>query len=50
VLAMIDEAHEYGVYPLPDAPPPGADTGEGYEPWSEKPPRKRRSEDAAAAT
>ena len=21
----------YGVYPLPDEPPPGADTGEGYE-------------------
>lgn len=33
-LAMIDEAHEYGVYPLPEAPPPGADTGEGYMPWS----------------
>jgi uroporphyrinogen decarboxylase len=27
-LAMIDEAHEYGVYPLPDLPPEGADTGE----------------------
>lgn len=37
-LAMIDEAHEYGRYPLPKDPPPGADTGEGYEPW--KPGRK----------
>lgn len=46
VLAMIDEAHEYGVYPLPEAPPPGADSGEGYEPWSEKKPRKRRTEQA----
>ena len=27
-LAMIEEAHEYGVYPLPSDPPPGADTGE----------------------
>ena len=24
-LAMINEAHEYGVYPLPDQPPEGAD-------------------------
>lgn len=48
VLAMIDEAHEYGVYPLPETPPPGADTGEGYEPWSEKKARRRRSEDAVA--
>jgi uroporphyrinogen decarboxylase len=32
-LAMIDECHEYGVYPLPVEPPPGADTGEGYEEW-----------------
>lgn len=32
-LAMIDECHTYGVYPLPEEPPPGADTGEGYEPW-----------------
>jgi uroporphyrinogen decarboxylase len=49
VLAMIDEAHEYGVYPLPDAPPPGADTGEGYEPWSEKQPRRRKTEDVAGS-
>ena len=49
VLAMIDETHEYGVYPLPDQPPPGADTGEGYEPWSEKAPRRKRSEDVAAS-
>ncbi len=27
-LAMIDEAHEYGVYPLPEEPPEGADVGE----------------------
>ena len=45
VLAMIDECHEYGVYPLPDQPPPLADTGEGYEPWSEKT-RKKRPEKA----
>ena len=32
-LAMIDECHEYGVYPLPEKPPEGADTGEGYEEW-----------------
>jgi uroporphyrinogen decarboxylase len=49
VLAMIDEAHEYGVYPLPDAPPPGADTGEGYEPWSEKQPKRRKTEDVAGS-
>ena len=49
VLAMIDEAHRYGVYPLPDAPPPGADAGEGYEPWSEKQPRRKRPESAASA-
>jgi hypothetical protein len=24
---MIEEAHEYGVYPLPENPPNGADTG-----------------------
>ena len=35
-LAMIDECHEYGVYPLPEEPPPGADTGEGYEGWKVK--------------
>ena len=35
-LAMIDECHEYGVYPLPKEPPPGADTGEGYEEWNAK--------------
>ena len=45
-LAMIEEAHEYGVYPLPADPPPGADTGEGYEPWEEKKRRKRREEQA----
>jgi uroporphyrinogen decarboxylase len=45
-LAMIEEAHEYGVYPLPAEPPPGADTGEGYEPWEEKKRRKRREEQA----
>jgi hypothetical protein len=50
VLAMIDEVHTYGVYPLPDTPPPGADTGEGYEPWSEKPARKRRPETASEAS
>ena len=27
-LAMIDEAHKYGVYPLPKEPPEGADLGE----------------------
>jgi uroporphyrinogen decarboxylase len=27
-LAMIDEAHKYGVYPLPKEPPEGADPGE----------------------
>ena len=27
-LAMIDEAHEYGVYPLPEQPPEGADVGD----------------------
>ena len=43
---MIDETHEYGVYPLPDQPPPLADTGEGYEPWSEKV-KRRRPEKAA---
>ena len=43
-LAMIEECKEYGVYPLPDKPPPGADTGEGYEPWTgeRKKRRKRR--------
>ena len=35
-LAMIDECHEYGVYPLPDEAPPGADTGEDYEAWQVK--------------
>ena len=47
VLAMIDEVHEYGVYPLPEQPPAGADTGEGYEPWAEKPAKRRRREEAA---
>ena len=43
-LAMIEECKEYGVYPLPEDPPPGADTGEGYEPWTgaRKKKRKRR--------
>ena len=27
-LAMIDEARQYGVYPLPQEPPKGADVGE----------------------
>jgi uroporphyrinogen decarboxylase len=40
-LAMIEECHEYGVYPLPEEPPPGADTGEGYEGWQVKPARKK---------
>ena len=42
VLAMIDEARSYGKYPLPKEPPPGADTGEGYEPWSGERKRRRR--------
>ena len=43
-LAMIEECKEYGVYPLPEDPPAGADTGEGYEPWTgdRKKKRKRR--------
>ncbi len=41
-LAMIEEAHEYGVYPLPSEPPEGADTGENYEPWDPNPRRKKR--------
>ena len=40
-LAMIEECHEYGVYPLPEEPPEGADTGEGYEPWDPRPKRKK---------
>ncbi len=50
-LAMIEEAREYGKYPLPDTPPEGADTGEGYEPWdpSPKKKRKRRPKPTAAA-
>lgn len=47
VLAMIDEARSYGVYPLPDDPPPGADTGEGYEPWSGERKRRRRPRPSA---
>ncbi len=35
-LAMIEECHEYGVYPLSEEPPPGADTGEDYEEWQAK--------------
>ena len=33
-LAMLEEALEYGVYPLPEDPPPGADTGEEAEEWA----------------
>lgn len=40
-LAMIDEARKYGTYPLPEEPPDGADTGEGYEPWDPNPRKKR---------
>lgn len=32
-LAMIEEAREYGTYPLPEEPPPGADTGDEQEEW-----------------
>jgi len=32
-LAMFEECHDYGVYPLPEAPPEGADTGENPEAW-----------------
>ena len=49
-LAMIEECHEYGVYPLPEEAPEGADTGEGYEPWDPRPKRKkgrRRRREAA---
>ncbi len=42
VVAMVEEAREYGVYPLPKDPPPGADTGEDYEPWSGERKRRRR--------
>jgi hypothetical protein len=28
--------------------PPGADTGEGYEPWSEKKARRRKTDEATA--
>ena len=41
-LAMIEEAREYGTYPLPEAAPEGADTGEGYEPWDPNPRKKKR--------
>ncbi len=48
VVAMIEEAREYGVYPLPEDPPSGADTGEGYEPWSgDRKKRRRRPRPAA---
>ena len=30
-IAMFEEAREYGTYPLPEEPPPGADTGETEE-------------------
>ncbi len=33
-LAMIEEARAYGAYPLPQEPPPGADTGEEREEWA----------------
>ena len=42
VVAMIDEARKYGKYPLPAEPPPGADTGEGYKPWTGARKRRRR--------
>ena len=48
VLAMIDEARTYGVYPLPSEPPPGADTGEDYEPWTGERKRRRRPDRNAA--
>ncbi len=48
-LAMIDEWPEYGVDPLPEEPPNGADTGEGYEPWDPKPKRKRGRRRSRAA-
>lgn len=48
VLAMIDEARAYGKYPLPAEPPPGADTGEGYEPWTGDRKRRRRPRQTAA--
>ncbi len=41
-LAMIEEAREYGTYPLPDKPPEGADDGVDYEPWDPNPKRKKR--------
>ena len=44
-LAMIEEAREYGTYPLPEKPPEGADTGEDYEPWDPSP--KRQTETTA---
>ena len=47
VVAMIEEARSYGVYPLPEEPPPGADTGEGYEPWTGARKRRRRPRPAA---
>jgi len=47
-LAMIEEAHEYGRYPLPTEPPEGADTGEGYEPWDPNPRKKKRRPPKAA--
>jgi uroporphyrinogen decarboxylase len=48
-LAMIEECRSYGVYPLPKDPPPGADTGAGYEPWDPRPKRKPKPKPAAAA-
>ena len=42
-LAMIEECQEYGIYPLPKEPPPGADTGEGYEGWQVKPARRKKA-------
>jgi uroporphyrinogen decarboxylase len=41
-LAMIEECHEYGVYPLPEEPPEGADTGEGYEEWQAGKKKKKK--------
>ena len=48
-LAMIEEAREYGTYPLPEQPPEGADTGEGYEPWDPNPRKKKRRKPKPAA-
>ncbi|MDG1936636.1 MAG: uroporphyrinogen decarboxylase family protein, partial [Paracoccaceae bacterium] len=41
-LAMIEETREYGIYPLPDSPPEGADDGANYEPWDPNPKKRKR--------